>query len=245
VDEIKSAGGEAVANGDSVSDWEGAQRLINTAVESFGDLHVLVNNAGILRDRVLVNMTEDEFDAVINVHLKGTFCPSRWAAAYWREQSKAGKEVNAAIVNTSSGSGLHGNAGQANYASAKAGIAALTIVAARELQRYNVRVNAIAPVARTRLTLATPGLGDALQPPEDAAAFDIWDPANVSPLVAFLATADCPFTGQVFETRGGTVGMFQGWTLRDRLDKDDRWTVAELQAATKDWSPGPPEFPTL
>ncbi|HZQ83877.1 MAG TPA: SDR family NAD(P)-dependent oxidoreductase, partial [Acidimicrobiales bacterium] len=158
-DEIKGLGGEAVANADNVADWEGGQRLINAAVEAFGDLHVLVNNAGILRDRVLVNMTEEEWDSVIHVHLKGHFVPSRWAAAYWREQSKAGKEVKAAVVNTSSTSGLIGNAGQANYGAAKAGIGAFTIITAQELIRYGVRVNGIAPAARTRLTEATPGLG--------------------------------------------------------------------------------------
>ena len=242
-EEIKAVGGEAVANGDSVTDWEGAQRIVNTAIETFGDLNVVVNNAGILRDRVLVNMTEDEFDAVIAVHLKGTFAVSRWAAAYWREQTKAGKEGKRAIVNTSSGAGLHANAGQTNYAAAKAGIAAMTVVAARELSRYGVRANAIAPVARTRMTLATPGLGAAMNAPEDAGQFDVFDPANISPLVAFLATEDCPFTGQVFEVFGGKVGFYQGWTVTDRAQRDERWTVEELKAATKDWPPGPPDFP--
>ena len=158
-------GGEAVANADNVTDWEGGQRLINTAVEAFGDLHVLVNNAGILRDRVLVNMTEEEWDSVINVHLKGHFVPTRWAAAYWREQSKAGKEVKANIVNTSSTSGLLGNPGQTNYGAAKAGIAAFTVICAQELSRYGVRANAIAPAARTRMTEATPGLGDIVKAP--------------------------------------------------------------------------------
>ncbi len=168
VDEIQAMGGEAVANGDDVADWEGGQRLVNTAVETFGDLHVLVNNAGILRDRVLVNMTEEEWDAVIDVHLKGHFVPTRWAAAYWREQSKAGKEVKANIVNTSSTSGLLGNPGQTNYGAAKAGIAAFTVICAQELARYGVALNAIAPAARTRLTEATPGLGDIVKAPEDA-----------------------------------------------------------------------------
>src|SRR5687768_10164844 len=145
VEEIKGMGGEAVANADSVADWEGAQRLINTAIETFGDLHVLVNNAGILRDRMLVNMTEEEWDAVINVHLKGTFAPTRWAAAYWREKVKAGETVDARIINTSSTSGIFGNPGQTNYGAAKAGIAAFTIIAARELGRYGITVNAIAP----------------------------------------------------------------------------------------------------
>src|SRR5690349_10815799 len=180
VDEIKALGGEAVANADNVADWEGSQRLINTAVEAFGDLHVLVNNAGILRDRVLVNMTEDEWDAVIHVHLKGHFAPTRWAAAYWREQTKAGKDVKASVINTSSTSGLLGNPGQTNYGAAKAGIASFTVICAMELARYGVRSNAIAPAARTRLTEATPGLGDVVQPPTEADAFDIWDPANIS-----------------------------------------------------------------
>ncbi len=151
-------GGEAIANADNVADWEGGKRLVDAAVEAFGDLHVLVNNAGILRDRVLINMTEDEWDAVIHVHLKGHFVPTRHAAAYWREQSKAGKEVKASVINTSSTSGLLGNPGQANYGAAKAGIAAFTVITAQELSRYGVRVNAIAPAARTRMTENTPGL---------------------------------------------------------------------------------------
>ena len=160
VDEIKAAGGEAVANHDDVTDWEGGKRLIDTAIETYGDLHVLVNNAGILRDRVLINMTEDEWDAVIHVHLKGHFVPTRHAAAYWREQTKAGKEVKASVINTSSTSGLLGNPGQTNYGAAKAGIAAFTTIAATELARYGVRVNALAPNARTRMTVETPGLAD-------------------------------------------------------------------------------------
>src|SRR5918912_1011860 len=151
VDEIKSMGGEAVANTDSVTSWEGGQRMINAAIEAFGDLHVLVNNAGILRDRVLVNMTEEEWDAVIHVHLKGHFVPTRWAAAYWREQSKAGKDVKASVIHTSSTSGLLGNPGQTNYGTAKAGVAAFAIICAQELSRYGVRSNCIVPAARTRL----------------------------------------------------------------------------------------------
>ncbi|MEZ5266712.1 MAG: SDR family NAD(P)-dependent oxidoreductase [Acidimicrobiales bacterium] len=156
-EEIKAMGGEAVVNGDNVASWEGAQNLINQAVETFGDLHVLVNNAGILRDRVLVNMTEAEWDAVVEVHLKGHFAPTRWAAAYWREQSKAGKTVNASVIHTSSTSGLFSNPGQTNYGAAKSGIATFSQICAKELSRYGVRSNAIAPAARTRLTLATPG----------------------------------------------------------------------------------------
>jgi NAD(P)-dependent dehydrogenase (short-subunit alcohol dehydrogenase family) len=229
VDEIKEMGGEAVANVDSVSDWEGAQRLVNLAVETFGDLHALVNNAGILRDRVLVNMTEQEWDAVINVHLKGHFCPTRFAANYWREQSKAGKEVKGAIVNTSSTSGLLGNPGQANYGAAKAGIAAFSNIVAQELSRYGVRSNTIAPAARTRLTEQTPGLEEAVKAPEDPGAFDTWGPANVSPLVAYLATEQCPFTGTTFFVQGGVVRRFQPWTMTETIDKGDRWTVAELE----------------
>jgi NAD(P)-dependent dehydrogenase (short-subunit alcohol dehydrogenase family) len=230
VDEIKEMGGEAVANVDNVADWEGAQRLVNTAIETFGDLHVLVNNAGILRDRVLVNMTEQEWDAVIHVHLKGHFCPTRFAAGYWREQAKAGKEVKASIVNTSSTSGLLGNAGQANYGAAKAGIAAFSNIVAMELTpRYGVRSNTIAPAARTRLTEQTPGLEEAVKKPEDPGAFDTWDPANVSPLVAYLATEDCPFTGTTFFVQGSVVRLFQPWTMTETIDKGDRWTVAELE----------------
>jgi NAD(P)-dependent dehydrogenase (short-subunit alcohol dehydrogenase family) len=233
VDEIKGMGGEAVANADNVADWEGGQRLVNAAIEAFGDLHVLVNNAGILRDRVLVNMTEEEWDAVIHVHLKGHFVPTRWAAAYWREKSKAGEQVKASVINTSSTSGLLGNPGQANYGAAKAGIASFSIITAQELGRYGVRVNCIAPAARTRLTEATPGLGDIVKAPEDAAKFDVWDPANISPLVAYLATEDASETGKTFFVQGGVIRAFQPWTMTDTIDKNDRWSVAELQAEMK------------
>ncbi len=233
VDEIKAMGGEAVANSDDVAEWEGGRRLVEAALEAFGDLHVLINNAGILRDRVLVNMTEQEWDSVIHVHLKGHFVPTRWAAAHWREEAKAGKEVNAAVVNTSSTSGLLGNPGQTNYGAAKAGIAAFTVIAAQELQRYGVRVNAIAPAARTRMTESTPGLGDIVKAPAEAGRFDIWNPANVSPLVAYLSTASCPVTGRVFFVQGGKVQSFQPWTLTDAIEKDDRWTVAELEQEMK------------
>ncbi|HEV3351966.1 MAG TPA: SDR family oxidoreductase [Acidimicrobiales bacterium] len=233
VDEIKAMGGEAVANADNVADWEGGQRLIQTAVETFGDLHILVNNAGILRDRVLVNMTEDEWDAVIHVHLKGHFVPTRFAAAYWREQTKAGNTVKANVINTSSTSGLLGNPGQTNYGAAKAGIAAFSVIAAMELERYGVRVNAIAPAARTRMTEATPGLDQIVKAPTDAAKFDIWDPGNVSPMVAYLATENLPFTGRVFFVQGGKVQNMTPWQMADVIDKDDRWTVAELENEIK------------
>src|SRR2546430_523918 len=177
VDEIKAAGGEAVANSDNVADWEGGRRLIDAAVEAFGDVNVLINNAGILRDRMLVSMEEAEWDAVIHVHLKGHFVPTHWAANHWRVQFYGGQEVDAAIVNTSSTSGLIGNPGQANYGAAKAGIAAFTVIAAQELQRYGVRVNAIAPAARTRMTEATPGLSDVVKAPADEGKFDVREPS--------------------------------------------------------------------
>lgn len=232
VDEIMALGGEAVANGDSVTDWEGARRLIDTAVDAFGDLHVVVNNAGILRDRTLVNMSEEDFDSVVNVHLKGTFAVTRHAAEYWRGQAKTGVEVDRALINASSGSGLHGNPGQTNYASAKAGIAAMTQISAKELERYHVRANAIAPVARTRLTEATPGLGQVMTE-SIGAEFDEWHPGNISPLVAMLATENCAFSGHVFKVLGGEVGLYQGWTVVDTVKQNARWTIEELAAATK------------
>jgi NAD(P)-dependent dehydrogenase (short-subunit alcohol dehydrogenase family) len=228
VDEIRAMGAEAIANDDDVADWEGGRRLVASTVEAFGDLHVLVNNAGILRDKMLVNMSEEEWDSVIHVHLKGHYVPTRHAAGYWREQIKAGREVHGAIVNTSSTSGLLGNPGQTNYGAAKAGIAAFTVIAAQELARYGVRVNAIAPAARTRMTEQTPGLGDIVKAPTDPAKFDVWDPANISPLVAYLSTEPCPLTGKVLFVQGGEVRLFQPWTMTDTLKKNDRWTVAEL-----------------
>jgi NAD(P)-dependent dehydrogenase (short-subunit alcohol dehydrogenase family) len=228
VADIEAMGGQAVVNGDNVADWEGAERMVRQAVDTFGDLHILVNNAGILRDRVIINMTEAEWDAVIAVHLKGHFCPTRHAAAYWREQTKAGKEVSASIVHTSSTSGLFSNPGQANYGAAKTGIATLSQICAKELSRYGVRSNAIAPAARTRLTEATPGLSEVVKAPEEG--FDVWDPANVSPFVAYLSTADCPFTGETFIVQGGKVQRVQSWSGAETIDKGDRWTIAELAA---------------
>ncbi len=230
VAEIKAFGGEAVANHDNVADWEGGKRMIDCAVEAFGGLDILVNNAGILRDRVLVNLSESDWDSVINVHLKGHFVPTQHAANYWREKAKAGEKVQASIINTSSTSGLIGNVGQSNYGAAKAGIAAFTVIIAEELGRYGVRANAIAPAARTRMTESTPGLSDHVVKPSDAAKFDVWDPANISPLVATLAMADCPATGQVFFVQGGKVAKFQNWTMTDTLEKQERWSVADLAA---------------
>ena len=231
VNEIKAMGGEAIANYDNVADWEGAQRMVNMAVEPFGDLDILVNNAGILRDRVLVNMTEAEWDAVIAVHLKGHFAPSRWAAAYWREQHKAGVTKPRNIVHTSSTSGLFANPGQSNYGAAKTGIATFSQILAKELARYNVKSNSIAPAARTRLTMATPGLGDRIAEPENKGAFDEWDPANISPLVAYLSSAKCEFTGETFFVKGGEVTRIKSWERAESIDQDDRWGVAELTVA--------------
>ncbi|CAB4566349.1 unannotated protein [freshwater metagenome] len=231
VDEIKAMGGQAVANYDNVADWEGAQRMINSAVESFGDLDILVNNAGILRDRVLVNMSEAEWDAVIAVHLKGHFAPSRWAAAYWREQHKAGITKPRNIVHTSSTSGLFSNPGQSNYGAAKTGIATFSQILAKELARYNVKSNSIAPAARTRLTEATPGLGERIAAPSDAAQFDEWDPANISPLVAYLASVACDFTGETFFVKAGEVTRIRSWERAETVEQNDRWKVSELTAA--------------
>jgi NAD(P)-dependent dehydrogenase (short-subunit alcohol dehydrogenase family) len=224
VDEITAGGGQAVANTDSVSSFDGAKAMVDQAVSTFGDLHVVVNNAGILRDRMLVSMSEQEFDDVIAVHLKGTFNLTRHAADVWRDAAKTGTVTDRAIVNTSSGAGLHGNVGQTNYSAAKAGIAIMTVVNAMELTRYGVRANCIAPVARTRLTMQTPGMGEAMQQ-------HLFDPENVSPLVAVLASEGCPFNGQVFSVYGGSVGIYAGWSIADSVDTDDRWTAESLATA--------------
>jgi NAD(P)-dependent dehydrogenase (short-subunit alcohol dehydrogenase family) len=225
VDEIGAAGGDAVANTDDVADWEGAGRLVRSAVDSFGGLDVLVNNAGFLRDRMLANMSIEEWDAVIRVHLRGHFCPLRHAAAYWREQAKAGHPVDARVVNTSSGAGLMGSVGQGNYSAAKAGIVGLTLVAAAEMGRYGVTVNAIAPAARTRMTeVAMP---DQMRAPENG--FDAMAPDNVSPLVVWLGSVESrDVTGRVFEVEGGVVSVADGWQHGPRVDKGAQWQPAEL-----------------
>ena len=206
VQEIKGMGGEAIANGDSVSDWAGAERLINTAIETFGDLNIVVNNAGILRDRMLFSMSEAEWDAVINVHLKGTFAPSRFACVYWREQSKAGKPVSGRIINTTSVSGIYGNPGQTNYGAAKAGIASFTNIAALEMARYGVTVNAVAPVALTRMT---EGLGPAPESDEDR---EKRSPRWIAPIVTWLASDEAAeVTGRIFEASGDLLAVSEGW----------------------------------
>jgi NAD(P)-dependent dehydrogenase (short-subunit alcohol dehydrogenase family) len=239
VDEICAAGGQAIAHLGSVTDWTAAGELIDRAVSTFGGLDILVNNAGILRDRMLVNMSEAEWESVIDVHLKGHFCPLRHAAEYWRVQSKSGAAVNASVINTASGSGLRGNPGQINYASAKSGIAMMTVVASRELARYGVRVNAIAPVARTRLTENTPGLSDRIG---EQQGFDKWAPENISPLVAWLASPECRLSGEVFSIVGGRIGRQQVWSEHEVYEKPSRWMVNELREALAHLPAGPSEF---
>ncbi|WP_027502599.1 SDR family oxidoreductase [Rhodococcus sp. UNC363MFTsu5.1] len=229
VDEIVSAGGRAVANTDNVASWEGAKALVDQAVEEFGGLDVLVNNAGILRDAFIAGMEEGQWDAVIAVHLKGHAAPLHHAAAYWKARTKAGETVNASVVNTSSASGTFmPNAGQGNYGAAKAGIAALTLVAADELERYGVRVNAIAPIARTRLTLATPGMGALFAAEVPEGEFDAFAPANISPLVARLASAECKITGKVYAVQGGGITELGGWHDVNTIESEGPWTIADL-----------------
>jgi NAD(P)-dependent dehydrogenase (short-subunit alcohol dehydrogenase family) len=224
VREIEALGGEAAANGENVADFADAKRMVEAALDAFGRLDILVNNAGILRDRMLVNMEEHEWDAVLAVHLKGHFAPTRHAAAHWRERSKAGEEVRARVINTSSPSGVFGNVGQANYGAAKAGIVGLTLIAAQELQRYGVTVNAIAPNARTRMTEAAFG---EIPPPEEG--FDPADPANNSPIVVALSADEAQnVTGQVFFVYGGVVNMLRGWDAGELFASRERWDPDEL-----------------
>ncbi len=227
VDEIRSMGAEAVANGEDVSDWDGAGRLIRCAIDTFGGLDVLINNAGILRDRMLVNMTADEWDDVIRVHLRGTFAPTRWAAAYWRDRAKDGETNDARVINTSSSSGIYGNVGQTNYGAAKAGIASFTVIAAKELARYGVTVNALAPGARTRMTEELQR-ARGVEPPKPG-EFDSRSPDNIAPLAAWLASAEsAEVTGRVFNVAGGRVSVAEGWHAGPQADKDGRWDPAEL-----------------
>jgi NAD(P)-dependent dehydrogenase (short-subunit alcohol dehydrogenase family) len=237
VAEIEAMGRSAVANTDNVADWAGAAALIAQAVDAFGRLDVLVNNAGILRDAFVPSMDEAQWDAVIAVHLKGHFAPLHHAAAYWKAQSKSGAEVNAAVINTASASGTFlPNPGQANYGAAKAGIAAMTLVAAAELARYGVRANAIAPVARTRLTLATPGLGAIFAQPVAEGEFDAFSPANISPLVAYLAAARCPLTGKVFAVQGGNISELVNWHMGSTIETDKPWTIDDIESGIAGWT---------
>lgn len=229
VDEIVAAGGSAAANYDDVASWDGAERMVKQALDELGGLDILINNAGILRDAFIANMTEQQWDAVIDVHLKGHAAPLHHAAAYWKEQTKAGVEVKASVVNTASASGTFmPNAGQANYGAAKAGIAALTLVAADELERYGVRVNAIAPIARTRLTLATPGMGAIFEAEVPEGEFDGFHPANISPVVARLAAEDCKLTGKVYAVQGGVIQELAGWRDVSAIESEGPWEIADL-----------------
>jgi NAD(P)-dependent dehydrogenase (short-subunit alcohol dehydrogenase family) len=229
-DEIGAAGGKAVANFDNIATWDGGQALIAQAVDELGGLDILINNAGILRDKMSFNMTEQEWDAVIDVHLKGHFVTSRFAASYWRQQSKdTGNPVEAAIVNTASESGLYGNAGQVNYAAAKAGIASMTIVMARELERIGVRVNAITPVARTRLTEQ---VAQGFMDPKEG-EFDRFAPENISAVVAWLASdLSDGVTGQVVKVMGGQVQLVRGWRPITEVTDDKPWTIDSIEAAS-------------
>jgi len=224
VAEIEAMGGSAAANGANVADWGEAEAMVRQAVDELGGLDILVNNAGITRDRMLVNMTEDEWDDVIAVHLKGHFAPTRHAAAYWRERAKAGEQLHARVINTSSPSGVFGNVGQTNYGAAKAGIAALTVIAAQELQRYGVTVNCLAPNARTRMTEATFG---EIPKPEDG--FDTMDPANIAPVVVALCADEAQgITGQCFFVYGGAVNVLRPWDAGEVFAQDEIWDPDDL-----------------
>jgi len=224
VAEIRAMGGEAIVNGDDVSDWDAAGRMIAQAVDTFGRLDTLVCNAGIVRDRMIVNMSVDEWDAVMKVHLRGMFCPVRHAVDHWRARSKAGEKVAARVVTTSSGAGLFGSVSQANYSAAKAGIAAFTIVSSVELERYGVRINGIAPSARSRMT--EEAFADMMRKPDSG--FDAMDPANVSPIVVWLGSESCDVSGRMFEIAGGQLSVADGWQHGSVADKGARYEPAEV-----------------
>ncbi|MFE5702244.1 SDR family NAD(P)-dependent oxidoreductase [Rhodococcus koreensis] len=238
VAEITAAGGEAVGVAGSVADMATGERLVEAAIDTFGDLHAIVNNAGIVRDAMVWKMTEEDFDLVVDVHLKGAFSVTRAAARHWRAEAKAGRLADRSIVNTTSAAGLHGNVGQWNYAAAKAGLAAQVHLAVAELGRYGVRANAISPAARTAMVTSSPSLAAAVAAPDDEEAFDKFHPRNASPLVAYLTKADCPFTGQIFSVTGGHVGLYRGFSLGHAVDADHAWNVAELAEVMED-----PSFP--
>lgn len=225
VDEIRAMGGEAVANYDDVADYDAGGRIVKAALDAFGDLHAVVNNAGFVRDRMFVSCTPDEWDAVLRVHLRGHFCVSRHAVDYWRARQKAGHKVDARIINTSSGAGLQGSVGQSAYSAAKAGIATLTLVQAAELARYGITANALAPNARTRMTETA--FAEAMKPKEGA--FDVFAPENTAPLVAWLSSeGSTDVTGQVFELIGGKIRVCLGWTDGPEFDKGARWEASEI-----------------
>jgi NAD(P)-dependent dehydrogenase (short-subunit alcohol dehydrogenase family) len=237
VSEIKKNGGEAIANGENVADFKGAKRIVECAIDTFGKLNIVVNNAGILRDRMIFNMDEESWDAVVAVHLKGSFNMSRHACEYWREEHKAGRVHNGRIVNTASDAGLLGNVGQSNYGACKAAVAAMAIIIGQEMKKYGVTANAIAPVARTRLTVdATPSTAALMGGEVKEGEFDVWGPQNVAPLVAWLASDDAAgVNGQVFRVGGRTVWPMKGWHSAARIQnpKQATWDAAELGKALK------------
>ena len=230
VAEITGAGGRAIVNDDDISEWDGAGRLVRQAIDTFGGLDTVVCNAGIVRDRMIVNMSVDEWDAVMRVHLRGTFCPVRQAIDHWRSMHKAGTPVEARVVTTSSGAGLFGSVSQGNYSAAKAGIAAFTIVAAAELERYGIRVNGIAPSARSRMT--EEAFAEMMRRPDTG--FDAMDPANVSPLVVWLGSAACRVNGRMFEIAGGQVSVADGWQHGTVFDKGSRLEPSEIGGIVDD-----------
>lgn len=231
-EEIRAMGGRAVVDGHDVADWDGSRQLVQTAIDSFGGIDVVVNNAGFVRDRMFANASEDEWDAVVRVHLKGHFCVARWAASYWRDRAKAGEANDARIINTSSGAGLLGSVGQSAYSAAKSGILGLTLVQSAELGRYGVTANAIAPSARTRMTEGV--FTDMMKAPEPG-AFDAMAPENVSPFVVWLGSPDSAgITGRVFEVEGGKIGVADGWQHGPTADKGARWDPAEVGPAVRD-----------
>lgn len=234
VDEIKAKGGKAIANTSDITNYADSENAVKEAIAAFGDLHVVVNNAGINRDRMFASMSESEWDAIMAVHLKGHFCISSHAVHYWRDQSKAGNKVDARIINTTSGAGLQGSIGQSNYAAAKAGIAALTLNQAAELRRYGITANAVAPAARTGMTTAVESMATRMAKPEDG-SFDYWAPENVSSLVVWLGSEQAAnVTGNVFEAEGGKISVADGWRKGPEVDKGARWEPAEVGGAVEE-----------
>lgn len=246
VDEIVAAGGRAVVNTSDITHYADSENAVKQAIETYGDLHVVLNNAGVNRDRMFASMTEAEWDTIMAVHLKGHFCISSHAVHYWRDQSKAGNKVDARILNTTSGAGLQGSIGQSNYAAAKAGIAALTLNQAAELRRYGITANAVAPAARTGMTTAVESMATRMAAPTDG-SFDYWAPENVSSLLAWLASEEsAQISGRVFEAEGGKISIADGWRTTAGVDKGDRWMPAEvgeaMQALLAEETPAQPVY---
>jgi NAD(P)-dependent dehydrogenase (short-subunit alcohol dehydrogenase family) len=234
--EIRAHGGRAVADDHDIATWDGARAAVERAVDELGGLDILVNNAGILRDTTIVNMTELDFDEVVRVHLKGHMAPTRWAAAYWRDEHHAGRSRPRNLVHTSSTSGIYANPGQSNYGSAKSAIVTFSEIAGKELARYGVVSNCVVPGARTRLTMASPGLPEIMEAPADG--FDVWAPGNVSPVVAYLCGAGCPFSGETFYVQGGTVRRLEPWSIAgESIEHSSRWPLDAIESAMKAFTP--------